>query len=156
MKKVAVLVSFCLMTFSLVSCKQGNASAKIKKENLEKALERDEKILSSPIAEFDMVEYDFGTVTEGEVIETVFKLKNVGKSDLIITDAKTTCGCTVPTWPRNKPVKPGETTDIKVKFNTTGKGGGKQVKRVTLHTNTEKGREIVTVKGNVTRKKKTV
>jgi len=137
----------------LVSCKESNPSAKVDKTKLEEARKRDIDISKgAPVIKFDKTVYDFGTVADGAIIETTFTLTNVGKSALVITDAKTTCGCTVPTWPKDKPVLPGETTEIKVKFNTSGKGGGRQSKDVTLFTNTAVGREVLKLKGIVTRK----
>jgi len=58
----------------------------------------------------------------------------------------------VPTWPKDKPIAPGESTNIEVKFNTAGKGSGRQVKDVTLFTNTAVGREILKIKGIVNKK----
>lgn len=151
-----VIIFGLLLSFgAMVSCKEANASSKVNPSKLEEARKRDNDITKgAAIIQFDKTEYDFGTVTDGAVIETSFSLTNTGKSALVITDAKTTCGCTVPTWPKNKPVMPGETTEIKVKFNTSGKGGGRQVKRVTLMTNTAIGREVLTVKGIVNKKVK--
>ena len=152
MKKV-IIFGMLLSFGAMVSCKEANASSKVNPSKLEEARKRDSDITKgAAIIQFDKTEYDFGTVTDGAVIETSFALTNTGKSALVITDAKTTCGCTVPTWPKNKPVMPGETTEIKVKFNTSGKGGGRQVKRVTLMTNTAIGREVLTVKGIVNKK----
>ena len=96
--------------------------------------------------------YDFGTVNEGDLVETSFFVTNSGKTDLVITRAKGSCGCTVPTWPK-EPIKPGKTGEIKVKFNTNGKPN-RQQKTVTLTTNTESGREVLTIKGSVTPKAK--
>ena len=149
------IITLGLILTSLVfqSCKEGNAAARVNIANLEEAKKRDIDISKgAPVIKFDKTEYDFGTVTDGDVIETTFKLTNTGKSALVITDAKTTCGCTVPSWPKDKAIKPGETTEIKVKFNTAGKGGGKQIKEVTLFTNTVLGRERVKLKGIVNRK----
>lgn len=148
-----------IIVFSLVvslgmftACKE-NAAAKVDKSNLAEAEKRDLNISKgAPVIKFDKTEYDFGTVIDGEIIETVFTLTNTGKSPLVITDAKTTCGCTVPSWPKDKPIAPGESTEIKVKFNTAGKGGGRQVKNVTLFTNTAVGREILKIKGIVNKK----
>ncbi len=153
MNKIIIL-SLSIILLAFASCNSRNASAKVKKDNLEKAKNRDLQIKESPVIKFDNVEYDFGTVTDGDIVETTFKFTNVGKSDLIITDAKTTCGCTVPSLPKNKPIKPGETSEIKVKFNTAGKGGGRQSKSITLYTNTALGREIVKIKGIVNKKTK--
>ena len=154
MKKI-ILYSLVISMGIFTSCKETNASLKVDKTKLEEAKKRDVEITKgAAVISFDKTEYDFGTVTDGEVIQTTFTLKNVGKSPLVITDAKTTCGCTVPTWPKNKPVMPGESTEIEVKFNTSGKGGGRQVKTVTLLTNTAIGREILKVKGIVNKKVK--
>lgn len=152
--KKTVVFSLALITLAFVSCNSGNATAKINKDNLEKAKERDQIISKgAPIAKFDKTDYDFGTITEGDVIHTSFIITNVGKTDLIISDAKTTCGCTVPSWPKNKPIKPGDSETIKVSFNSLGKQG-RQGKTITLFTNTKGGRELLNLKGNVNKKAK--
>jgi len=66
--------------------------------------------------------YNFGTISEGEKVEYNFRFKNTGKKPLIITNASASCGCTVPEKPE-KPVMPGETSFIKVVFNSKGKSG---------------------------------
>lgn len=106
----------------------------------------------APEISFDKEEFDFGTVKEGEVVETTFVVTNTGKSDLVITHAQASCGCTVPEWTKD-PIAPGETGNIKVSFNTSGRTN-KQSKSVTLTTNTEKGREIIKISGMVTPKNK--
>lgn len=153
MKKLTILFAFIISTNVFVSCADGNAVAtgKIKKENLTKANFRDIEIKKGTASiSFDKKVYDFGTVNEGDFVETVFKVTNSGKTDLVITNAKASCGCTVPVWPKEA-IKPGKTGDIKVKFNTSGKPN-RQQKTVTLTTNTVSGREILTIKGMVTPK----
>lgn len=153
MKRLVTALALVVATTSLVSCKQGNAASKVKKENVLKAEKRDSNIKGAPVISFDKETFDFGTVKEGELVETSFIVTNTGKSDLIITDAKATCGCTVPTWPK-EPVAPGKSAELKVKFNTNGKPN-KQSKTVTLYTNTEKGTEAVKLTGMVTPKNAT-
>jgi hypothetical protein len=153
MRKITYVFALLFSATIIVSCGQGNATAKINKENLDLAKTRDVAIKKGAASiSFDSNEYDFGTVDEGDVVETTFKVTNSGKTDLVITDAKVTCGCTVPVWPK-KPIKPGQTEDVKVKFNTSGKQN-RQQKNITLITNTESGREILTLKGMVTPKAK--
>ncbi len=152
MKKI-IIFSLVASLGIFTACNEGNAAAKVDLTKLEAAKQRDIDISKgAPIIKFDKLVYDFGTVTDGDIVETTFILTNIGKSALVITDAKTTCGCTVPTWPKDKPVLPGESTEIKVKFNTAGKGGGRQSKDVTLFTNTAVGREVLKLKGIVNRK----
>ncbi len=155
MKKIAVALALVVSTGMLVSCGQGNASSKVKKENIENAEKRDSSIsLGAPTISFDKEEFDFGTVNEGETVKTTFTVTNTGKSDLVITNAQPSCGCTVPVWPK-KPIAPGKTGEIQVSFNTSGKPN-KQSKSITLTTNTEKGREVLKISGMVTPKKKAV
>lgn len=153
MKKAIIALAFLVSVGSLVSCQKGNAASKVKKENILKAQERDNDISKgAPVISFDKETHDFGVVKEGDVVETSFVVTNTGKSSLVITDAKATCGCTVPTWPKEA-VGPGESAEVKVKFNTSGKPN-KQSKTVTLYTNTEKGVETVKITGMVTPKNK--
>jgi hypothetical protein len=154
MKKITFLFALIISFTVLTSCKDGaNATTKINKANLDKAKTRDLEIKKGTASiAFDTKEYNFGTVNEGDVVETVFKVTNSGKTDLVITNAVGSCGCTVPVWPK-APIKPGETGDIKVKFNTSGKPN-RQTKTITLTTNTESGRQILTLKGSVTPKAK--
>ena len=77
----------------------------------------------------------------------MFKFTNVGKSNLLISDAKGSCGCTVPLWPKN-PIAPGEEAEIEVVFNSNGKSG--HVKNtVTLVANTVPNIMILAIEGDV-------
>lgn len=108
------------------------------------------KIQNYPILEFLEKEFDFGTITDGDIVEHTYKLVNAGKSDLLIIDAKATCGCTVPDWTKT-PIKPGETGQIKIVFNSGGKTG-KQQKYINLVTNTEAANESISFKAQVNSK----
>ncbi len=151
MKKVFVLsiLSLSLMT---ISCNE-NAAKKVKTENLELAKERDNEIkVGGAKIKFNKTEHDFGVINEGDVVETVFSFKNSGKTELIITSAKGSCGCTVPEWPK-EPIMPGEEGQIRVKFNSDKKPNLQQ-KTITLVTNTDQGKEVLKIKAQVTPKSK--
>ncbi|MDD7915972.1 DUF1573 domain-containing protein [Polaribacter ponticola] len=153
MKKITILFAFIICANVFVSCADSNAKTKINKGNLDKAKSRDLEIKKGTASiSVDNNEYDFGTVNEGDIVEKTFLVTNSGKTDLVITDARVTCGCTVPAWPK-APIKPGETKEVKVKFNTASKRN-RQRKNITLITNTESGREVLTLKGMVTPKAK--
>lgn len=101
--------------------------------------------------EFSETIFDFGEVMEGEKVVHNYKFTNTGKEPLIISNAKGSCGCTVPSWPR-EPIPPGETGEIKVQFDSKGKGkvgGNNQSKRVTLTANTDPAQTFLTIKGKV-------
>jgi hypothetical protein len=153
MKRITIIFALIVATTFVVSCSNGNAATKVNKENLDSAKSRDAEIKKGVASiSLDKREYDFGTVNEGDIVETVFKVTNSGETNLVITNATGSCGCTVPVWPK-APIKPGETGEIGVKFNTSGKPN-RQMKTVTLTTNTESGREVLTLRGSVTPKAK--
>jgi len=104
---------------------------------------------SGPIITFDKTEHDFGTINEGDKVTTEFNFTNTGKEDLIIVDARGSCGCTVPQYPKNTPIAPGASGKILVSFDSSNKPGLQQ-KSVTLSANTASGREMLRIKSNVT------
>lgn len=69
---------------------------------------------------FEAPQHNFGEVKEGAVVNHTFKFKNTGRIPLIISDARASCGCTVPEWPKEAIPVNGEGV-IKAKFNTEGK-----------------------------------
>ena len=141
MKKIILgLSALCLVAFT--SCKD-NAANKIEESNVTAAAERDATASKFPIIEFDKKEHDFGEIESKKSVETTFTYKNTGDAPLVITDIKSSCGCTVPQdWSR-APLAPGESGDFSVKFN--GSGTNKITKTITVTANTEKGSEVVKI-----------
>jgi hypothetical protein len=72
---------------------------------------------NAPEIAFDTEVIDYGTIEHNADGNRVFKFKNTGKEPLIITNCTGSCGCTVPTWPK-EPIKPGASGEIKVKYDT--------------------------------------
>ncbi len=141
MKKI-VLIFSVISVITLLSCKE-NAAKKIEENKLAEAALRDASASKFPKIEFDKTEHDFGEIQANSSVETVFKYKNTGDAPLVITDIKSSCGCTVPQdWSR-KPLEPGEEGHFTVKFN--GSGTNKVSKTVTVTANTEKGTEVVKI-----------
>ena len=84
---------------------------------------------------FDKLTHNFGTFSEKEpVVSCTFTFTNVGESPLIINQAVASCGCTVPEYTKT-PIKPGESGEIKVTYNGTGKFPGHFKKSITVRTN---------------------
>lgn len=96
---------------------------------------------------YETEQHDFGVADEGDIVKYKFKFTNTGKEPLIISNAKASCGCTVPNWPK-EPVAPGATGEINVEFNTKGKPGP-QSKRVTVTANTNPTETFLEIKGEV-------
>lgn len=146
MKRV-LMFFVALATISFTACKE-DASGKVKAENVEKATERDAEQTKFPTMDFEEVEFDFGTVEEGDTVEHTFKFTNNGEAPLIITNAQASCGCTVPSYPKNEPIAPGDTGEMVVKFNTRGKPN-QQMKQVRITANTASGKEAIRIKAFV-------
>ena len=136
-----------ILTIFVFSC-NNDPTKKINQKNLFESKEKTKSTEIFPEITFDKKEHDFGTINDGDIVETVFIFTNTGNSDLIISDAQGSCGCTVPDYPKNIPIKPGDKGDIKVMFDSTKKPGN-QMKTVTLTTNTKRGRDIIRIKTNV-------
>lgn len=100
--------------------------------------------------EFETKRFDFGTVTSGDKVKKKFKFTNTGNEPLIISDVKTSCGCTASDYPK-EPVAPGETAEIEAVFDTAGKSGA-QTKNVTVMANTSPSSNVLILEGNVEKK----
>lgn len=93
---------------------------------------------------FEETEFDFGEIAQGDVVKHSFKFQNTGEAPLVISDIKTTCGCTTPQYTKD-PVAPGESGEILVQFNSSGKSGVIN-KRVTIYANVAGGTDMITIK----------
>ena len=100
-----------------------------------------------PVIEFEKEIHDFGKVIQGEKVSYGFKFKNTGKSDLVISQVNTSCGCTVPKFSK-EPIKPGEERVITVKFDSKGRKGI-QNKSITVLSNCQPSTTVIRVKAMV-------
>ncbi len=96
---------------------------------------------------FSEKEFDFGDIKQGDVVKHTFEFTNTGKRPIIIDNASSSCGCTVPTYPR-EPIAPGDKGTLDVQFNSAGKAGV-VTKVVTVRANTLPNINEVTIKSNV-------
>jgi len=145
-KGFILLGAMSLVLFT--SCKD-DASKKVNSENVAQAAQRDAVATNFAAMTFEETEHDFGTINEGDQVETTFKFKNTGSAPLLISNIKGSCGCTVPNdWPK-EPIAPGGEGQFTVKYNSTNKPNLK-TNTVTVTANTEKGREIVRIKAFAT------
>lgn len=138
-----VLFLFVLTSLFLTgSCKKETSDARIVfPEKINKGNKAEKNF---PVMTFETPEHDFGIINSGDQVVYDFKFKNTGKTDLVISNAKGSCGCTVPEFSR-EPIKPGGSGIIKVSFSSVGKLGT-QSKSVRITANTFKGRERIKIK----------
>lgn len=106
-----------------------------------------EAIGETPIMTFDRDKWDFGSIIQGESVEYNFRFTNTGKTNLVITNAKGSCGCTVPDWPK-EPIPPGGTESLRVTYNSEGRKAQFN-KTVTITANTVPNTNKLFISGNV-------
>lgn len=90
--------------------------------------------------------HDFGKIPQGVPVSTTFKFKNTGNSPLIISNVKTSCGCTTPFYTKD-PILPGKTGVIKAQYNAANPGVFN--KSITVTTNSGSGTTVLYIKGEV-------
>ena len=103
MKKVLFTLSISLL-MSFVSFAQNAAAQPDANPN-------------APVITFEKTTHDYGTIAKGGDGTCEFKFKNTGVEPLILSNVTSSCGCTVPEWPR-EPILKGKSASIKVKYNT--------------------------------------
>ncbi|HOY49967.1 MAG TPA: DUF1573 domain-containing protein [Flavobacteriales bacterium] len=104
----------------------------------------------TPAIEFEKETHDYGTIKNGADGTCEFKFKNTGKEPFVISNARGSCGCTVPDWPK-EPIGPGKSGVVKVSYDT--KRSGAINKNVTLTIQNmakdKTGTKMIYIKGNV-------
>ena len=133
----------------LLACNTGT-DGKLSPELVRNGQSADGSPAELPVITFDGPDYNFGKVNEGDKVAHTFRFTNTGKSDLIISNAQPSCGCTVADFPHH-PIKPGESGQIETVFDTNGKAGSPH-KTITVSTNCEPAIVEISISGEVTPK----
>jgi hypothetical protein len=105
--------------------------------------------VDGPVMNFETMEVDYGKIDQNSDGSRKFTFTNTGTEPLVIKNARGSCGCTVPTWPK-EPIMPGESGSIDVKYDTNRVGPF--TKTITITTNEAIGTKMLTVKGDVLKK----
>ena len=148
MKTKGIILGAFALLFAVASCKEEKATDLYSEDEIAQQAENVVDPATAPVMKLAEATHDFGDVKANEKVQTYVKFTNEGKSPLIIQDASATCGCTVPEFPKT-PIAVGATDSIKVEY-TAGNINGKQMKTVTLVTNTVNGTEQFNITANVT------
>ena len=101
----------------------------------------------APVITFDKTEHDFGTLLQGEVVTYSYHFTNTGNAPLLISNVKTSCGCTIGDFPR-EPIAPGKDGNIKATYDSKGHHGF-QTRTLTVFANTNPNQTTLTLKGSV-------
>ncbi|MCK9617941.1 MAG: DUF1573 domain-containing protein [Lentimicrobiaceae bacterium] len=138
MKKLIVLTTILLLVFSFAF-----AQEPVKNQAPDK---------NAPEISFNKIVHDYGTILQEGDGNCEFEFKNTGKEPLVLTSVTSSCGCTIPEWPR-KPILPRKSDVIKVKYDT--KRTGKFAKQVTVVSNAKNSTIVLKIQGEVVDKNTT-
>lgn len=141
MKKLIVILSFVMAATSVAFAQDATAvktDSQTEKETVKNS--------HAPYMEFDKMVHDYGVIMENSDGGCEFTLTNTGKEPLILSDCKSSCGCTVPEWTK-APVLPGQSTVIKVQYKTSRIGPIN--KSITITSNASNSPQTVRIKGEV-------
>jgi hypothetical protein len=143
MKKILFTVGLMMMVAGIISAQDvQKADKKAEKKEMSDAIQS----ISGPNMTFESMVVDYGEISKGSEPLRKFAFTNDGTEPLIIKSAKGSCGCTVPDYPK-EPILPGETGSIDVRYDT--QRVGQFTKTVTITTNADEEKIVLTIKGNV-------
>jgi uncharacterized cupredoxin-like copper-binding protein len=143
MMNMKTITSVLVIALALTSCKDKAVESIETTTETSVVTEAQTPSAQLPVMTFDKTTHDFGTIKEGEAQQTVFTFTNTGSAPLIITNATSSCGCTVPDYPKNTPIAPGDSGQLTVNFNGTGMN--KVTKTIRVEANTASGFENIKI-----------
>lgn len=143
MMNMKTITSVLVIALALTSCKDKAVESIETTNETSVVTEAQTPSAQLPVMTFDKTTHDFGTIKEGEAQQTVFTFTNTGSAPLIITNATSSCGCTVPDYPKNTPIAPGDSGQLTVNFNGTGMN--KVTKTIRVEANTASGFENIKI-----------
>ena len=130
MKKQFLFILMCIFTFSALHAAELQSFENTRAD--------------SAIISFTKTLHDYGTIKKDSDGTYDFTFTNTGKIPLVLSNVTSSCGCTIPSWPR-EPIAPGKSGQIKVKYNTANVGGFS--KTITVNSNAKT--IVLTIKGSV-------
>lgn len=147
--RMKIFLHLLVFVLLMASCNSHNDSEKLPGDFVNNPASLDKKSPTGKLPEltFDTAQFDFGKIAEGKVVSHIFRFTNTGEGNLVITDVRASCGCTTPSWTKDI-IKPGERSEIEVKYNSEGRGG-KFNKGVTIYSNAYPNTSVIRISGEV-------
>ncbi|MCK9255117.1 MAG: DUF1573 domain-containing protein [Bacteroidales bacterium] len=144
--KANILILNLIIVLSLLACNNKNSKKTGGEYNIinTETADGSSNKNSLPRLEFDELEFNLGTVIQGEVVSHTFYFTNTGGGNLIISNVKASCGCTVPKWTK-EPIKPNKEGSVELVFDTANREG-KQIKSAKVFSNTEPNTTELTIR----------
>jgi len=134
MKRILTFAFLAAMTFTISCSQTSQANNKVDVD------------AKGPVIKFEVTDHDFGTIENGADGSFKFVFTNTGTEPLILSNVQSSCGCTIPQWPK-EPIAPGVSSAIDVRYDT--KRIGAFTKSITVTSNGSETPIILHIKGNV-------
>ena len=140
---------FLVIGFTLEACQTKPTDRSIGTDVIDNpATLNGKKTGKMPVIEFEETEFNSGKITQGEVLNYIYKFKNTGDAPLVISSVTGSCGCTIPrSYPTGK-IMPGEGGEIDVEFNSDNKWG-EQTITISVSTNAMPAATMLYIKSNI-------
>jgi len=120
MKKLFFLLTLFIISTAIFAQEEQKPAKKSKSKKQE--IVEEDTLPKVPVITFTSLVYNYGDIFKGDNGVSHFEFTNTGKADLQLTNVSSSCGCTVPSWPR-EPIAPGQSATIKVSYDTKRVGG---------------------------------
>lgn len=150
MKKIILTIALALITvIALQAQTKSDRAAAEEQRKLEQEKQTQQALAenpNAPVIKFDKVINDYGDLEQHGDGKCEFAFTNTGKEPLILSNVRSSCGCTVPVWPR-QPILPGQSDVIKVKYDT--KRVGLINKSIQVYSNATQKNVVLKIKGKV-------
>jgi len=143
MKKLFILSVMLILSSAIFAQVEENSAKKSKSKK--KEFVEEDTLPKVPVIKFTSLVHDYGNIYKGDNGVCNFEFTNTGKADLQLTNVSSSCGCTVPSWPK-EPIAPGQSATIKVSYDTKRVGGIN--KNIFVDSNTGE-RVTLSIKGSV-------
>ncbi len=134
MKRIALFLTVLFFASSAISQEEEKVTQTIKESG------------NGPEISFEKVVHDYGTLYQGGDGSSDFEFTNTGNEPLVLSTVRSSCGCTVPKWPR-EPILPGKSAVINVKYDT--RRIGTINKSITVLSNAKTASVVLSIKGKI-------
>ncbi|MGE5382409.1 MAG: DUF1573 domain-containing protein [Omnitrophica WOR_2 bacterium] len=146
MKKSITILVMLLFSMTFVFAQEANKPVEPTKNAPAEAVKPAADNPNAADISFSKTVHDYGTIFVGGDGNSEFEFTNTGKEPLILSSVKSSCGCTVPSWPR-EPIMPGKKETIKVKYDSMRIGPIN--KTITVMSNAKTSPVVLKITGNV-------
>ncbi|MBN2746682.1 MAG: DUF1573 domain-containing protein [Bacteroidales bacterium] len=147
MNLIKIILLYSILVFSVISCKNKDSNLNPDLISNPNTAGKNSSQTALPIISFSNTEHDFGKIVDGVKVSYTFKFKNTGDADLIISQVKSSCGCTATKYTK-EPIPPGGEGKVQLTFDSSNRRGF-NTKVATVLTNSQPNTQILKISAMV-------